>query len=634
MNKLSIYLRNKAKKPFRSKTDIFLPDYDDYCRTVKNPLAFKAQHVDRLEQVNQDYASIKVEFGLSPQVFDGYASSEVGRKKLISFGFLKDGDSIEDISYPVAEVVNTSIKNYDACLDWPVFSRLISIKIAAAFLGTESSDEFLDSVETLLSWLCGDDDKKFIDLPEQDRAAIEEALKAVEKEFDQLSVVMFVELYQFLSSELLQLPSIFKKEKRLLNKVYQAATVRNVKAMEALVETMQTKMALVPYFGLKGFVAEGFKASESIFGNLKAEYGDKIIFHSVYHPSTTHRPKGKELAGQRQFLAGQCRKLISAVLVELFCKHRISHFDQSKVFLKALPENPSDYKFRILGSSPPWGVGEEQAWLLDSYGIHQYEQYNVLVLEFFRLLALQRFSFYDSSAFYAAYDEENQVLLGSPFSGGGDQTIEMGEQFHTFASHLSVKGHKHAAHFSSFEHYSRIFEAYATIRRNYFTWAYFIAFLDKGYPFVLNALLINSPKPGFKPLSLFGNLFIILVVRLVGLSFALPVVKDRIRNLFVRVSTQNEIEMKRSVAEIDAVLADGRPFIFGDEFSAADIHICANLCNLIVPDEFRGGGIYAPLDQYPVTYRKGIEKFRRTATGQYVLRVYKDYRKGKLLQPE
>ena len=84
--------------------------------------------------------------------------------------------------------------------------------------------------------------------------------------------------------------------------------------------------------------------------------------------------------------------------------------------------------------------------------------------------------------------------------------------------------------------------------------------------------------------------------------------------------------MKRSFSDIDDILSDGRQFIFGEKFTAADIHICSNLCNLIVPDEFHGGDILPPLEKYPNSYKKGIKAFRETLTGQYVLRVYKAHR--------
>lgn len=319
--------------------------------------------------------------------------------------------------------------------------------------------------------------------------------------------------------------------------------------------------------------------------------------------------------------------IMAACLMALFSNRRIQHIKNGQLQLKELPANPNCYQFEILGSSPPWAVAEEQAWLLNSCGVKWHTQFNILSLyEFSRLLGKKSFFFYDASKFYVAHDKKYNLLLGSSFSGADEDTLRMGKSFYLFLSQLVSDGPLPANHFAQAEHYNAIFEAYTTIRKNYYTWAYFTAFLDGSYKFVFQALLVFERHPAFRPLTIVGNTLLLLLIGLVALIQKLPLLGSRLNRLFQSTAEDNIVHLRASIAMLDEVLADGRQYLFNDQFTAADIHLCANLVNLVVPDEFQGGGVLPPLDQYPPTYKRFVEEFRQSLTGQYVLRVYREHR--------
>lgn len=77
--------------------------------------------------------------------------------------------------------------------------------------------------------------------------------------------------------------------------------------------------------------------------------------------------------------------------------------------------------------------------------------------------------------------------------------------------------------------------------------------------------------------------------------------------------------------EIDALLADGRPYLCGDVFTAADLTLASLGAPLVVPPEY-GYAQMPALDRLPPRYRALIDAYRATATGQHILRVYAEHR--------
>ena len=79
------------------------------------------------------------------------------------------------------------------------------------------------------------------------------------------------------------------------------------------------------------------------------------------------------------------------------------------------------------------------------------------------------------------------------------------------------------------------------------------------------------------------------------------------------------------VRDMDTLLADGRPFLAGDRFSAADLTLACMLAPFIMPPEY---GIRLPtLEELPGSIRETVEKFRNTLTGRHAMRLYRDLRR-------
>lgn len=74
------------------------------------------------------------------------------------------------------------------------------------------------------------------------------------------------------------------------------------------------------------------------------------------------------------------------------------------------------------------------------------------------------------------------------------------------------------------------------------------------------------------------------------------------------------------VGETDALLADGRRYLLGDRFTAADLALACMLAPFVLPENY---GIRLPtLDEVPESMRGDVQWFRHTRTGDYVLRLY------------
>lgn len=87
-----------------------------------------------------------------------------------------------------------------------------------------------------------------------------------------------------------------------------------------------------------------------------------------------------------------------------------------------------------------------------------------------------------------------------------------------------------------------------------------------------------------------------------------------------------ERELNAHFDQLDWLLRDGRRFLVGEQFSAADLTLCALAGVLVHPEEY--GYSYPELADYPESMRQQVEIWRERPVGQYILRTYREQRKA------
>jgi len=81
---------------------------------------------------------------------------------------------------------------------------------------------------------------------------------------------------------------------------------------------------------------------------------------------------------------------------------------------------------------------------------------------------------------------------------------------------------------------------------------------------------------------------------------------------------------RQVVRRMDTLLADGRPFLMGERFSAADLSLACMMAPFVLPDEY--GIRLPPVAELPAAMRPTVREFRETVTGGYVLRLFREHR--------
>lgn len=110
------------------------------------------------------------------------------------------------------------------------------------------------------------------------------------------------------------------------------------------------------------------------------------------------------------------------------------------------------------------------------------------------------------------------------------------------------------------------------------------------------------------------------VYRLVFKIFR-PYLAARIRVQGTRAEAQSVFDIYDAVADR---IADGRPYLFGDRFTAADLTFAALSAAVILPRKY--GVELPPLERVPTALRQAIEQFRAHPAGQFAARLIEDHR--------
>lgn len=87
---------------------------------------------------------------------------------------------------------------------------------------------------------------------------------------------------------------------------------------------------------------------------------------------------------------------------------------------------------------------------------------------------------------------------------------------------------------------------------------------------------------------------------------------------------RSEAALAEVIGEIEQRLADGRQWLFGDRFTAADLTLAALSTPLLAPPPMERW--LGPYDRLPAPMRERIERHRATAAGRLALRAYDEQR--------
>lgn len=80
------------------------------------------------------------------------------------------------------------------------------------------------------------------------------------------------------------------------------------------------------------------------------------------------------------------------------------------------------------------------------------------------------------------------------------------------------------------------------------------------------------------------------------------------------------VRVKQVISQTDDILADGRPFLVGNHFSAADMTLACMMAPFVLPEEY---GVQLPHpDSLPQPMRATVDYFRQTLTGQHALTCF------------
>ena len=88
---------------------------------------------------------------------------------------------------------------------------------------------------------------------------------------------------------------------------------------------------------------------------------------------------------------------------------------------------------------------------------------------------------------------------------------------------------------------------------------------------------------------------------------------------------RSRVRVQEVFEQVGARLADGRRYLVGDRFGAADLTFAALAAPAILPPEY--GSPLAPLEEMPQVMHEQIRAWRASPAGSFALRLYREDRK-------
>jgi glutathione S-transferase len=100
---------------------------------------------------------------------------------------------------------------------------------------------------------------------------------------------------------------------------------------------------------------------------------------------------------------------------------------------------------------------------------------------------------------------------------------------------------------------------------------------------------------------------------------------DRLLDISATTAAQSEAEVRITFDTVARRLSDGRPYLCGDRFSAADLTFAALAASVLMPPEY---GVPLPQpEELPVAMATVVREFRAHPAGAHALAMYRDERR-------